>query len=695
MAVDPLSDVSAGPSADRRRGLWSLALCALWLLAALVIWLLARGVLAPSRFQDEFLFWALGKSLAADGTLAWRDAPVSLPAALYPLLIAPVFRLAGSVSTQHELVKAFNALVVSAIVLPVYLGARQLVRPALALLAALFAVVVPAVNYAGLIGTESISYPLAAAALLALAHALARPGTRSAAGALLLILLTIFARLQFVSLLAVVVLALLFGVLFAAPGSRREHLRERRALIAGTALLLLAGTLWAAVRGFATVGIYRGAVDPTTFAWGDLWYWFSAYLSDVWVLSAIVPTIATFALLGRRRLRAEAALAALLAVTLAAVVVFVLQMTWFGAINTEFWRERNVFYERYMFYLGPLFFIGLVAALGRVSRRSVTISTAVAVVVLLLTPNGILRPPLSLDAFGHAFLASLASSSSFVSGHVGLVLALTALVGGIALTTFARGLDAEDSAVRLGRLLAVVLPLFLLVSAQAKAWSLQRIFSEDWRAISAQPLDWVDRASDQDVALLVGNLAEPTRFYQTEFWNPRISRVYVSREAPVHSFSVYSPTCTLDFAPDGALRSRGGSWCAGVPRAWVVSSPSFAMLLRSAHVFPRPAADPYIQLQVSDGPPRVLAMVSGLPMAGNQNVGTLQLRSFLERPGELRVGVSGDEGRRQLTRRLPAGDHTLELPLAPEGQPAPTVSSVAVREGGGPWRSLWAARPAG
>ena len=65
------------------------------------------------------------------------------------------------------------------------------------MLGAVLAVAAPAMNYAGIIGTESLAYPVATAAFGAMILAIARPRRRNWALAFFMIGVSLFTRAQF------------------------------------------------------------------------------------------------------------------------------------------------------------------------------------------------------------------------------------------------------------------------------------------------------------------------------------------------------------------------------------------------------------------------------------------------------------------------------------------------------------------
>ena len=111
-----------------------------WLTVAVVVsagirfWL-ARKIVAPWIFVDELIYSELAKSIAAHGSFLIRGVPSHGFGFVYPVLIAPAFRIA-SVPQAYAAAKAIDTVLMSLAAIPAYLLARRLMRPGLALLAA-------------------------------------------------------------------------------------------------------------------------------------------------------------------------------------------------------------------------------------------------------------------------------------------------------------------------------------------------------------------------------------------------------------------------------------------------------------------------------------------------------------------------------------------------------------------------------
>ena len=110
---------------------------------------------------DELVYSELAKNFAATGQFLVRGVPAHGYGFVYPLLIAPAWRLFASIPDAYRAAKAINAVVMS-------LGRRSrrtCSRAAscglrLALVAAALTVLVPSMLYTGMLMTENAFYPV-------------------------------------------------------------------------------------------------------------------------------------------------------------------------------------------------------------------------------------------------------------------------------------------------------------------------------------------------------------------------------------------------------------------------------------------------------------------------------------------------------------------------------------------------------
>ncbi len=156
-------------------------LTAIVVCSAIVRILLTRQMAAPWIMVDELVYSELAKSFAEHGRFLIRGVPTGGYGYVYPILIAPAWRLYSSIPHAYAVAKGINAVVISLTAIPAYFLARRLVGSGLALVAALLAVLVPSMLYAGTLMTENAFYPLFTCVCLAPRDD-ARAAERSQAG---------------------------------------------------------------------------------------------------------------------------------------------------------------------------------------------------------------------------------------------------------------------------------------------------------------------------------------------------------------------------------------------------------------------------------------------------------------------------------------------------------------------------------
>src|SRR5690349_14084107 len=133
-----MADVTpvAGRGLQRQHAI--VALGALVLASAVVRGILAWQHVVPRLFPDEYIYTALGRSIA-HGQLAIRGGTVWFPGIFEPILAAPIWGLANPTLAYH-LVQVENAVIASLAAIPVYALARKLqLSQGVALAAAVFA----------------------------------------------------------------------------------------------------------------------------------------------------------------------------------------------------------------------------------------------------------------------------------------------------------------------------------------------------------------------------------------------------------------------------------------------------------------------------------------------------------------------------------------------------------------------------
>ena len=236
-----------------------LPLVLIYVLAAATYALVARVVKVPIIYPDEFTYGHVAQSLAAGDGVAWRGDPVSLRSLLYVLAIAPSW-VVSSGHTAYDIARSINAVMASLVAIPVWLVARPLLGPRLALVPALLSVAGTWMLTTAYLLTESLALPLAVASLAAMVASLRRPGGRWWIWALVLAGLAGYARLQLVALAPAFFLALLVDAGRVGPGRTRGRLGVHRWPLAMTGGLSLVGLI-VALSFPDALGIYASVSD--------------------------------------------------------------------------------------------------------------------------------------------------------------------------------------------------------------------------------------------------------------------------------------------------------------------------------------------------------------------------------------------------------------------------------------------------
>ena len=175
--------------------------------SAVVHVLLGRQIVAPWIMVDELIYSELAKSFAAGAHFQIRGATTHSFGFVYPMLIAPAWRLERAAPHAYAVAKGINSVLMSLVAVPVYFLGRRIVPSGPALVAALLAVLVPSLLYTGVLMTENAFYPLFALVALALVATLERPTAARQVGVLVLAGIAYLTRAQAVALIPAIALA--------------------------------------------------------------------------------------------------------------------------------------------------------------------------------------------------------------------------------------------------------------------------------------------------------------------------------------------------------------------------------------------------------------------------------------------------------------------------------------------------------
>jgi hypothetical protein len=512
------------------------------LLAAIVGWILAgRRIEAPWIFGDELTYSEYAKSFADSGEFLFREQSGQF-VSIYPALIAPAW-LADSIETAYAVAKAINVVLMASAVIPLYLWARRIVSPGLALLPALLVLLMPSFVYTGMLMTESAFLPTFLLAAFAVAVTLERPTLLRQIFALAALALAVLVRIQGFVFLVIVPTAVVFK---AALDLRAEGRPIRpRALaeklspytwvggLAAIALLVFAVVMTA--RGHevtAALGAYEDVPDADYTA-GETLRWTVSHFGGLSLAVGLIPVSALIVLVVLAWQRGSSftpAERAYLAVTVAAIPWVVLQAAAFASEFSLRVQERN------MFYLAPLLHLALVVWLARgLPRPAHATSVAVLLPTALLVAlplESLLNVSITTDTFALIPFLRLSDLLSGGTHSARIVLVAGAVGAGLLFSALPRWFVRPVIPAALG--------VFLLLSAYSVSGSTR---TQSHAKRFAYALDananWIDDrlGPDGNAALLFTpelNL-DPDVALQSEFWNRSVRDVY-NFGAPAYIF---------------------------------------------------------------------------------------------------------------------------------------------------------------
>lgn len=472
---------------------WKLAIGALFCIATIYHWLQSRGHMTPAVFTDELMFSELARSVADGDGFAVRGRDFLFPGVVPVLLQAPAWLLGG-----YGLAKALNAVLMCLAVFPAWSLARLVLRPAHAFCVALATVAGGAMLYHSYLTSEAVAYPIYLLAVAVCVRALAEPSHRWDVAAVLVLVLAVLTRAQFVALpIAFVVAVLLVG----------RPLRRHAVALAALGLLAAA----AVAQGVSGLGFYAGAGELHYSAMETLrWTGLTAGLLPFTAGMLVVPG----AILGlgyaiaRPRSRAEGAFGVM---TLLLLVAGPLQA---GLIASG---EADRPLERYAFYAVPLVFASFFLYVERGAPRRMLyagVGLVLGGIALALPLASLALDPFSFDSPTLSAVADLGRRLT-----LGDAVALFG-TGGLVAALVAAAVPLRRSAPAVA-----ALSIVLAFAVGAAAYSGDRRMTR--RAMDAlapaQP-DWLDRLGlpDADVLALPGGSLHFG--WMLESWNRNVGR---------------------------------------------------------------------------------------------------------------------------------------------------------------------------
>jgi Dolichyl-phosphate-mannose-protein mannosyltransferase len=444
------------------------------------------------------------------------------------------------VPQAYAAAKAINAVVVSLAAVPAYLLARRVCSRPYAFAAAVLAMSVPTLLFAGMLMTENAFYPAFLLAALAMVAWLERPDlTRSLAllGAFVLAYLT---RAQAVAILPAVATAP-----FLVSG--RRALREFRWFFAAGAAAVLLVVVVQVGRGASVFGVF-GAYEVaghTGYSAGGVLDWWLYHWEELILSLGVVPFVAlvVLALTMRGRPRSESAFLAA-AVTLSFWLV--LEVATFASEQSLRVEERN------MFYVAPLFLTALMLWVERGCPRPWAVAVpavAVAVVAVTVLPyTKLIGLPAVSDTTALVVLWSVAPSFGGIPNLQWL--ALVASLGACLLFLFVPARYA------------LVLPLLVFVYFGVSQKPIEGKYRQTsildlFQGITAAHPDWVDRSVGRDaqVALIWSGNTDKYSVWENEFFNRSVRHFYYT-SSPLEGDLPEKPLTTD--AETGLMRGPDG-----------------------------------------------------------------------------------------------------------------------------------------
>ncbi len=624
-------------------------LTAMILLSIDVRYVLALRIEAPWIMVDELIYSELARGLAGGEGWSIRGVPTNAYGFVYPLVLAPAYALFDSLPQAYAAVKVINSVVVSLAALPAYFLARRVLATGLSLLAALLAVALPSLLYAGQVMTENVFYPLFLCVVLMLVLTLERPTPARQLGLLALCVLAYLTRAQALAFFPAIALAPVLA------GSWRSF-RVLYGALGGAAVLAVLAQV---VRGESPLGLL-GAYAVT----GEHRYepvevarWLLYHVAELDLYLGIVPFAALLVLLALWR-RLPRVLRPFLAATTAIWACFLLEVSAFASLPSVARIE-----ERNLFYLAPLALIALLVwvdhGLPRPPLAAGVAAVTAAVLPAVIPYERLIGVPSQSDTLMLLPLWRIHERWGVALDDIVAVVAVFAALAAIAFLVVPRRYALVLPLGVLALFLAVVRP----ISARMEYAALGALAE----GMNQPHRDWVDRAvgdRGEAAVLWTGNTS---RFsvWQNEFFSRSVGPVYHVREP----MSGGLPQTRVTVGADGVIRASGRP----VETQFALTDGSLTPAGRVV------AADEWrgIFLYEVDNPLRALSRVTGLHANDTWSGPTVTYRRLDCTGGALTVGLRSDPNLYQdpstvraagLTTTVPPDSrtHAFTVPLRPE-----------------------------
>ena len=470
---------------------------------------LARRMVAPWIMVDELIYSELAKSFAAHGHFLVRGIASHGYGFVYPIVIAPAFRLFHAVPSAYTAAKAIDSVVMSLAAVPAYLLARRVVRPGLALLVAALTVAVPSMVYTGTLMTENVFYPLFLVCALLLVLVLEEPTPTRIAWLLALTLLAFLTRAQAVALAPAMLTAPLL-----LPRRRWREFRLLYAIVVGAGGVVLVYEVARGRSPLGALGAYRAATG-THYTVATVFRWFAYHVGELDLYVGVAP-FAALLLLATTRERRTPLVAALLPL----VFWLVLEVAAFASTESQRIEERN------MFYVAPLFFVGLAVWIERGlprPRAAAACAVAAAALVGVVPYTGLLNGNATSDTLMFLPLWTLQDTVTTLDE-----ITLVAVLAALALALLWLYLPARRIAVLPVALFALYAFTLWTVETNPHGGVHHASLGALFGGTSNADRQWIDDAvgANADVAVLYDSTTmDKFTVWTNEFFNRSIRRV--------------------------------------------------------------------------------------------------------------------------------------------------------------------------
>ena len=467
--------------------------------------LLAHRIVAPWIMVDELVYSELAKSFAAHGSFLVRGVPSHGYGFVYPVLLAPAWRIFESVPDAYAAAKIVNSIVMSLAAVPSYFLSRRLLSPRLSLAVAALSVAIPSMLYTGTLMTENAFYPVFVTVVLALVLMLERPTWQRQVVLLALCAFAYATRQQAVALVPAVLCAPLLY-----PPRRLRPFLPLYAIVGAAVVLALLATIARGESPLSLLGAYRAATS-SSYSVGTIAHFVLYHLGEIDLYLGVLPFAGLVALwLSPGRARAFAA------ATLPVFVFLVLEVAAFASQASV-----NKIEERNLFYVAPLALTALFA-LPRPRRATIAAAAVAGILPVFVDFPRFIGTSAVADTF--ALLPWWWAQDHWITiGEVRWVALAVSLVAAAAFV-----LTPRRYLLAFPVLVGAYFILTTLVVENGRHGIHQAAVGKLWAGIRQAHPDWIDRAVGRGASVAILRTAETTdeTVWENEFFNRSVGPVY-------------------------------------------------------------------------------------------------------------------------------------------------------------------------